>query len=627
MNELTQLKVKKLIDQDEISYATDYLANSKLLLNNKFSFHHVYDMEPSPTTYHMDNWTVSPNGDPEWLYVLKRQEYLQDLLYSYIKTNNPTYLEKIKTFIFDWIINNDENEEQRYITWRTIDTGIRLLNWTKPLSYLLQKQLLNDDEITRINQSVNRQAMYLHDNYIEKYDLSNWGVLITTGILTFAAEHPEVIDSSLVNWAESKLSLELKLQVDATGLHWEQSPLYFIEVFRSSLCVVASYLAHDKQLPTIIASSLKAMLKTCYYQIKPDGYILQQGDTDAIKIADLITSAKYILFGIKEPKVKQDFLLMSLADQAKILIGAQEKQNNCYFDSLVSGNFYYKDLVNHNYWHIYNGSLGSGHGHAASGHLDLTINNDNLLIDPGRYTYVNSPERRNLKSGFSHNVVLVDNGFPTRPRDSWKYQTIVTNQRNEVEHYDLYDLVKISYYDKSNDCIVTRYFIWLKEVAIMTIIDVAECKGKHLQSDNWIFAPEVTCQPEFNNSYLITNGVNQYELFHSLKNGQLEKQMYSPRYNELESTTKLILSNQFTDNNLAYTVIGKKSDIADVHYCESKRIDEVIDDDVHSFGVEIDLSNNHRIVINIQHENTIIGNKLYFVGGVPCYGNVSVNYE
>ena len=285
-----KINLNSLIHDDRISYAKDYLDNAKLLLNNQFRFQHVYDMEPSPEVYQLNSWQDSPNGDPEWLYVLKRQEYLQDLLYSYLRTNKSEYLFKIKTFIFDWMQNNDADKSARYKTWRTIDTGIRLLNWSKPLSYLINRNIVSAEEESQINQSIKRQAKYLEDNYIEKYDLSNWGVLITTGILTFSAEHPNIIDDQISNWALDKLIQELKLQVDETGLQWEQSPLYFIEVFRSSLSVVASFNANKKFVPTEITNVLKRMLKASKFLIKPNGNLLQQGDTDSIKIADLVTT-------------------------------------------------------------------------------------------------------------------------------------------------------------------------------------------------------------------------------------------------------------------------------------------------------------------------------------------------
>ena len=74
-----KINLNSLIHDGRISYAKDYLNNAKLLLNNQFRFQHVYDMEPSPEVYQLNSWQESPNGDPEWLEVLKRHEYLQDL--------------------------------------------------------------------------------------------------------------------------------------------------------------------------------------------------------------------------------------------------------------------------------------------------------------------------------------------------------------------------------------------------------------------------------------------------------------------------------------------------------------------------------------------------------------------
>lgn len=619
-----KINLNSLIHDGRISYANDYLNNAKLLLNNQFRFQHVYDMEPSPEVYQLNSWQESPNGDPEWLYVLKRQEYLQDLLYSYLRTNKSEYLFKIKTFIFDWMQNNDADKSARYKTWRTIDTGIRLLNWSKPLSYLINRNIVSSEEESQIIQSVKRQAKYLEDNYIEKYDLSNWGVLITTGILTFSAEHSNIIDDQISNWALDKLIQELKLQVDETGLQWEQSPLYFIEVFRSSLSVVASFNANKKFVPAEITNVLKRMLKASKFLIKPNGNLLQQGDTDSIKIADLVATAEYILDGKFNPSYKYDFLLISLADKAEITLEQKELDENRYFDSITSGNFFFKDTNNKNYWHIYNGNLGSGHGHASSGHLDLVINDNDIFLDPGRYTYVNSHERRYLKSGFSHNVILVDNTFPTVPLNSWKFSTVVSNQRNEVAHFKVFDSVKCTYMDKKLNYIVTRYFIWIKTTAIMVVVDIVEDSGQHLQSNNWILNPASHVKEITQNQIEISINGNEYYLFHSLKQVETQRQLLSDRYNQIQQTSKLIISDNFNNSNVSYTVIGKEEVIAGVNHVDSMRNGKVDTSDIHNYGIVISLNGRKPITVNIQHENTIKGNKLYFVNNIPFYGNISV---
>lgn len=619
-----KITLNSMIHEGRISYAKSYLENAKLLLNNQFRFQHAYDMEPSPAIYRLNSWLESPNGDPEWLFVLKRQEYLQDLLYSYLQTNEIKYLYKIKTLIFEWINNNDTQDTIRYKTWRTIDTGIRLLNWSNTLNYLISKEIINSEETKLISHSVKRQAKYLKDNYIEKYDLSNWGVLITTGILTFSSEHPNFISNQIADWALKKLIQELKLQVDKTGLHWEQSPLYFVEVFRSSLSIVASFKANAKPVPKDIIVVLKRMLGVCDYLVRPNGQLLQQGDTDAIEVNDLVATANYILNGQYNSKAYYDFLLISLADNAKVDFIPPNLNTQKYCDSVVSGNFFFKDVEKKDYWHIYNGNLGSGHGHAASGHIDLIINNEDIFLDPGRYTYINSNERRYLKSGFSHNVVLVDNTFPTVPLNSWKFSSVVSNQRNEVQHFKTFDTIKCTYIDEKVNYVVTRYYLWIKSYEIMVIFDVVEDEGRHLQSDNWVLNPISDVKEITQNQTKIIIGKDEYYLFHSLNKVDLEKQIISDRYNQLQKTFKLIISNNFEDNNVSYNVIGKKDIIENVEHINSVRNGKVDKSDIHNYGIVISLKGKKCITVNIQHQNTIKGNKLYFVNGLPFYGNINV---
>lgn len=617
--------LNELISKDKIKYGNSYLKNAKLLEKNIFLFQHVYDMEPSPIEYHLDNWQISPNGDPEWLYVLNRQEYLQDLLYSYLKTQKTIYLKKIKFFILEWIYNNEKEERSDFNKWRTIDTGIRLLNWTKPLSLLIKEKILSNEDIFKIRKSVKRQSNYLYQYYIEKYDLSNWGVLITTGILTFDAEHPNIIKKEITDWALSKFELELKLQIDNMGMHWEQSPLYFIEVLRNSLCVIASEKSNNKYVSANILSVLKRMLVFSYYLVKPDGKIVQQGDTDSIPIDDLIASAKLLLYGITSKEDYYDFLLMSLANKAKIKTEDLKLTEKDSFDDYSSGNFYYKNVGQKSYWHVYNGDIGSGHGHASFGHIDLFLNNENILIDPGRYTYVNSYNRRYLKSGFSHNVVLIDKFFPIIPLDSWSYKKFVSNQNNEVQHFDLFDSVKSCYMDTYNKSIITRYFIWLKQFEIMVIIDVVQQLGSHIQTTNWILNPEARVKLIYKGANVFINK-NQYKFFCSSNNIKLKKQIFSARYNELKNTFKLITSSCFTNSNISYTVIGKADLISTVKHITSYRDGSKDNNDIRNYGIVVYLKDSKEITINIQHEKAMKGNRLYIVNNIPFYGNISVEY-
>ena len=147
--------------------------NADRLLKNVYLFDNPYAMEPTQISYTMDpiQWQKTPNGDPEWLYMLKRQEYLLDLLEAFYETGDMVYQKKMKALLFSWIEENLAFPD----TWRTIDTGIRLLNWTPVIANLLESQLLTAKERVNVESAVNTQAAYLKQNYTEKFDISKIG--------------------------------------------------------------------------------------------------------------------------------------------------------------------------------------------------------------------------------------------------------------------------------------------------------------------------------------------------------------------------------------------------------------------------------------------------------------------
>ncbi|AYE37256.1 oligohyaluronate lyase [Companilactobacillus zhachilii] len=619
--------VKNLLSNNQVAYTDLYFNNSKLLLENKFLFQHVYNMEPSPITYQLEDWHKSPNGDPEWLYVLNRQEYLQDLLITYLYTNDEKYLLKAKRFMMDWIQNDYDQIKYRYTAWRTIDTGIRLLNWSLVYKVLVKKNLLTDIEKIKIDETIQAQAEYLNQNYIDKYDLSNWGVLITTGILCFNAVNEDVISADLVSWALHKLTTEMELQVDDDGIHWEQSPLYFIEVFRSTLCVYAAYKNNGLEFPEVIIKKLRLMLKAFDYFVLPNSKILQQGDTDAIETADLIASAQLIL-NSKMSETKYDFIPLEFYSLNNLsLTRTQEENSSSYLDATISGNYYMKDQRG-NYWHCYNGDLGSGHGHTALGHIDLTIDNQNILIDPGRYTYIDSEIRRNLKSGSSHNIVSIDDVYPLVPHDSWKYAKVTTPGNNQVKHFENYDVVVTSYFDKEHCFNYTRYFIWFKKHELALIFDVGTQKGKHLKKNNWILSPELIAEAsEENGSIVLSQADNKkFKMFFSDKIKQAENQIYSPRYNEQESTVKIVTSSEFENQFVSYFAVGNDADVDTITKLQATRSGSHTDVlDTYCYPIEIALNDGTKIDVVLEHENTFIGDKVYYVNGQPYYGDLVIS--
>ena len=88
-------EVKKEIHQAEMQ---EILCQADWLLERKFCFCDRWDMEPCSTVYEVSPfaWDACPNGDPEWIYMLNRQEYLKKLLMAYWYTGQERYVDGMK---------------------------------------------------------------------------------------------------------------------------------------------------------------------------------------------------------------------------------------------------------------------------------------------------------------------------------------------------------------------------------------------------------------------------------------------------------------------------------------------------------------------------------------------------
>ncbi|MCP9380686.1 oligohyaluronate lyase, partial [Lacticaseibacillus paracasei] len=140
---------------------------------------------------------------------------------------------------------------------------------------------------------------------------------------------PDVVDRDTVTWAQQRFEVELDLQVDTQGMQWEQSPLYLLEVWRSSLAVIAAQQRAKQTVAPNILQKTRAMQRMMAQYVKPDLTLLQQGDTDAIRIDSLFNSSAAIL---SQPAQLQnrlepvfDFGLLELAHQAWQLAAKKAK--------------------------------------------------------------------------------------------------------------------------------------------------------------------------------------------------------------------------------------------------------------------------------------------------------------
>lgn len=145
------------------------------------------------------------------------------------------------------------------------------------------------------------------------------------------------------------------------------------------------------------------------------------------------------------------------------------------------GNYYFRsgweetaDLL-----HFHCGETGGGHGHADKLHVDLVIRGEDVLVDSGRYTYVDGRERFELKESPAHNTFRVDGEGFAPCESSWKYQKLCTCLKQQ--YYDgktgaFVEGSHLGYWEKG--VLVNRKIIWIRP-DVYVIADDMQAHGSH----------------------------------------------------------------------------------------------------------------------------------------------------
>lgn len=635
MNELFEETNKKIIDTCD------------LLCKNTFIFNHKWDMEVCKEPYTFSNdiiWNEIPFGDPEWTFMLNRHKFWLYLAKAYTLTLEPKYLD---TFIFQvnsWIDNVNIFEEKYKNCARTIEIGIRCLNWIKSLN-ILKKSCNNLDTLEeKMVLSLLSQSKVLIDVYDDFRTLSNWGVMQNCGLislsLNYKKQHP--ILNSYLNIALERLKYQCKIQILSDGIHWEQSPMYHNEVLNCLLDIAFDYKNLDLETPSFILESIEKLAYSNAFMKKPNHCQPMQGDSDETDLRDIITRAAYILndgelkyFGYKHVDSE------SIWDIKKENIFEYEQiiTKKPTFNSVAlekSGNFYLRDSFkeNSNYLWFRCGSLGSGHGHGEHLHFDLVCKGENFISDPGRFTYIeNNPDRNFLRSCFAHNTTLVDNKPFSEFNGAWGIIQAALPLNTHHSFNSTFDYVEgghLGYISLESPVVVNRKILYLKN-NLWVIIDEFLTNGTHEYSQIFNFEPAKL--PIIKDNEVFVQGIST-NLFMQWPNKDsklnLKESIFSTEYNKQSNNYQLISSLRSSGNKTIFTVLS--SNHIDVENIQVLRGDSslVPTSEAEAIKITLDSQNsfiifNGMIDINNQKKSYLIDNVLFYgkTGFIKMNGNTT----
>lgn len=648
--------------------AAEVIRQADLLLKNTFIYTNRWDMEPCsvPYTISLEDWVTSPNGDPEWIFMLNRHDFLHKLWQAYVLTGHLRYVEKLRLFLLDWIDKNPITEHGTDAT-RTIDTGIRCMNWSVLLLHLVGQELIGDHDARIILQSLAEQCTNMRLRYIGKYDLSNWGVLQTTAICTARLWYPEYVSPQIADWAWETLQTQLSLQVLSDGSHWEQSPMYHVEVLNTSAKLLgqlqiaqaigvtmdpraaesirsrewtdeeeasaAPGAGYDPDRSGWLSGAVRVLSRHVLNTADPALYQLPVGDSDVTDVRDVLARAAVMLSGsgIYRYGAGEWMDLDSIFEVGRVGMdrfhGIRPVKPVCTVWSCPdSGNFCFRSDWSEKaaFTGLKCGTLGSSHGHADQTQLIVYHQGKPFLIDSGRYTYVEEdPLRTLLKKPCAHNVCVVDGYTGGEPNGSWSYhrydETLKTYERHvEDAHY-----VEMGFHGAFPDG--TPYLIRRKVVSVdcgiwLSVQNVIS-RGAHHVREYFHLNEHVTVEQK--DGYVaLRNGDAALNLFCG-KELELRSGIVSDKYNEKHLAPILVRADQMQDRLLTFTVIADADyQVNIVPVYQMRRAEPVPAEAAVAWDVVKPDGTKYTIIL--WNSETCRGDKLFSCHDVSVYGKAVV---
>ena len=648
----------------------ELLRQADMILKQTFIFQDKWDMEPCnvPYTLSMETWLESPNGDEEWVFMLNRHDFLNKLWYAYLLTGDEKYTKKLLWYMFNWIDKNPITLGGTYAT-RTIDTGIRCMNWCGLILPMYAKGLIGDDEVIVLLNSLGEQFENLCARYIDKYSLSNWGVLQTTAMCAAYVWYRDFLPEDIEYWAWEELSTQLDLQILEDGAHWEQSAMYHVEVLNTcakllihlknaeSAGVVLSDTAksalHEIELwddskeacavpgeglrrkeEGWLTSAVRVLSRHVLYTADPNWKQLPQCDSDVTDVKDVMVRASVLLSGSGIYR----FAAGNVMDMdSLLLLGAEgiecfHKIKPCVpehfsWNCADAGNIFFRTKWDDgaDFTWVKNSTLGSGHGHADQTHLNITYQGKSFLVDSGRYTYrEDEPLRMELKSSKAHNVCVIDGESGGEADTSWtmaSYGEVFKNYYKEIDEFHYVEMPFCGIIKENMPYVISRKLVTLDDGIWISIQDVT-CSGEHevkeyLHLDADVQLEETETGWILKNEDVVLNVYSDDGVFCK------EVGVISKKYNELMEAPVLIKTTAMKDRMTNCTVFtGEDICVSRATVYQVGKTSAVPEDIVTAWDIKV--SEDRKYTVIVWNRETYRGGKMYICHGVSVYGKAVV---
>jgi len=429
-----------LFDADDLRKNRDeHLLEDAEEVMNRTIYGHTF---PGEIDWHF-NPTDDAAHDNEWSWSLYRFIFWQPLARAYAKTGDERYpreaLSQLRGFLKAWPLSDFLADEEAYIKqhqypsypWRHIETAMRLYTAFIPcLCAFRESEAFDEEGWALYLNAVKMHADFLVTHYTNHEKSSNWLTMESGALLQTAIMFPELAGAKVwMKHGYQRVMHEMRYSFDNDGVHMERTSIYHMVAAISYFQCTRLCELNSIPVPPYARDTITRACEFILRQLKPDFSTPMIGDADRDDLlarrsdTSLYEGMNLSMdpYDLNEMRAwfrqmaewtgRGDFLWVATGRR----LGHAPAQRN--FSMKEAGIHIMRTgwSAEDSYMHIHGVQLERGekstHSHNDTGHFELQIAGEDILLDGGRYIYNQSiwkNWRHYFTGALAHNTLYCD---------------------------------------------------------------------------------------------------------------------------------------------------------------------------------------------------------------------------
>ena len=495
------------------------------------------------------------------------------------------YLREFVGEIEDWLKNNPVGYGVNWVC--PMEAAIRAVNWIWAYYFFRTDKGISKRFWEKFIQSLKEHGEYIYENLESEFPRTNHYLADLLGLFFIALVLPEFKRSKeWLAFSYYELIGEMKSQVSPEGVDYEGSTHYHCLVTEFFLAAYLLGKKNEVEFPLDFKQKLERMLEFLMAITKENGLIPQIGDNDSGRLWLLGEDSffrkldwRYLLnqgavlfrrpdFKAGAGRFREENLWLlgekGMADFERLPVMALPQESRVF---PASGYCLLRSTAARLLVDCLpeNRSAPWGHRHNSRLSFELSLGDEDLVVDPGSYIYTADPAQRNLfRSTAYHNTVLLDkkeqNRFSRRHIFEFREQSGTRIlRRGSTDDFDLLEL-EFKWHHPENSY-QRRFYRLDKKQDILLIKDTMEAAGNHRISVFFHFSPRIRLsllKKEEMEGISPAGGGIFFKLLSPLAGVKMlmRKTWFSPAYGEKIKSRALRISANFRDKiDLIYMII------------------------------------------------------------------------